>query len=229
MLLRESTETGGKIDVLRYFGRLIRRILAPAVLVIVAITAVGLLVFPSTRHHQLWAESRASLLYFENLELINSQLAYGAAGPDTSPFQHFWSLSVQGQFYLVWPLLAVIAVIIARRWRVAAVRVMAVMVGGILIASLAYALYVGGFNQDKAYLLSTTRVWQLAFGGLLGLLGASLTLPRQLRLPAGWLGLALIVSCGFVLDGCQGTAGLPCGRTSDLPAGGHLISLSADS
>jgi peptidoglycan/LPS O-acetylase OafA/YrhL len=208
MLLREATETGGRIDVLRYAGRLARRILVPAAVVIVATTAIGLAVFPSTRHAQLWAEARGSLLYFENIELINSQLAYGAAGPETSPFQHFWSLSVQGQFYLVWPVVAVVAVLIARWLKVPAVRVMAVMVGLVLAASLALALYVGSFDQDKAYLMSTTRAWQLAFGGLLGLFGASLALPRRFRLPAGWLGLALIVSCGFVLDGAQLFPGL---------------------
>ncbi|SJM59769.1 acyltransferase 3 [Gulosibacter sp. 10] len=101
MLLREAVATDGRIAMGRYLGRLAKRILAPAAIVVVATLAIGLLVSPVTSHTQLWAEARASLLYFENFELINSQLAYGAAGPETSPFQHFWSLSVQGQFYLV--------------------------------------------------------------------------------------------------------------------------------
>ncbi|WP_164719759.1 acyltransferase family protein [Flaviflexus ciconiae] len=203
MLLREAATHGGRIDPLRYYGRLARRILVPAALVIAVTLAVGLALFPVTRHSQLWAEARASLLYFENWELISSQLAYGAAGPETSPFQHFWSLSVQGQFYIVWPVLAMVAVFAARLVKTSAARVMAVLVGIVFIASFAYAIYVGSYNQDEAYLLTTTRVWQLAFGGLLALTAGSIRLPKPLRFPAGWIGLAMIVSCGIVLDGRQ--------------------------
>src|SRR5690625_611082 len=203
MLLREAAASGGRIDPLKYYGRLVRRILVPAAIVVAATLMAGLLVSPVTKHSQLWAEARASLLYFENFELINSQLAYGAAGPETSPFQHFWSLSVQGQFYIVWPVLAIIAVLIAKRLRTSAAGIMAVLIGVVFILSFAYAIYVGSYNQDEAYLLTTTRAWQLAFGGFLALAGGTLRLPKQLRGPAGWLGLALIVTCGFALDGAQ--------------------------
>lgn len=203
MLLREAAASGGRIDPLKYYGRLIRRILVPAAVVIFATLLTGLFVSPVTKHSQLWAEARASLLYFENFELINSQLAYGAAGPETSPFQHFWSLSVQGQFYIIWPAIAIIAVLIAKKLQTSAARVMTVLIGVVFIASFAYALYVGSYNQDEAYLMTTTRAWQLAFGGLLALAGGTIRLPRPFRAPAGWLGLALIVSCGFILDGAQ--------------------------
>lgn len=203
MLLREAAAAGGRIELHRYFGRLVRRILVPAAIVIVFTLVAGLLISPVTQHSQLWAEARASLLYFENLELINSQLAYGAAGPETSPFQHFWSLSVQGQFYLLWPAVTVIAVLVARALKTSAARVMAVFVSLIFIASFIYAIYVGGYDQDAAYLMSTTRAWELAFGGLLALAGGTLRLPSWLRMPAGWVGIALIVTCGFVLDGAE--------------------------
>lgn len=203
MLLREAAAAGGRIELHRYFGRLVRRILVPAAIVVVFTLVAGLLISPVTQHSQLWAEARASLLYFENLELINSQLAYGAAGPETSPFQHFWSLSVQGQFYLLWPVVTVIAVLVARVLKTSAARVMAVFISLIFIASFIYAIYVGGYDQDAAYLMSTTRAWELAFGGLLALAGGTLRLPSWLRMPAGWVGIALIVTCGFVLDGAQ--------------------------
>ncbi|GAA1109600.1 peptidoglycan/LPS O-acetylase OafA/YrhL [Nesterenkonia jeotgali] len=201
MLLREAAVSGGPIDVLRYLARLARRLLPAAALVISVTLAVGLFLFPSTRHEQLWAEARASFLYFENIELINSQLAYGAAGPDTSPFQHFWSLSVQGQFYLVWPVVAVVSVLLARRLRRPAAHVMTPLVMLIIAASFVFTLYMQTLDQDQAYLMTRTRFWELAFGGLLALVASSIALPRQLRLLAGWLGVLLIVLCGFVLDG----------------------------
>lgn len=78
---------------------------------------------------------------------------------------------------------------------------MAIIITAIFIASLAYAIYVGSYNQDQSYLLTTTRAWQLAFGGLLALAGSTIRLPKRLRLLGGWIGLAMIVSCGLVLDG----------------------------
>ncbi|MCH8572081.1 acyltransferase [Nesterenkonia sp. AY15] len=201
MLLREAVESGGTIRVGRYLARLARRLLPPAALVILVTTLAGLLVFPETRHSQLLAEARASLLYFENLELITSQLTYGAAGPETSPFQHFWSLSVQGQFYLLWPLVALTAVLVAKRTRRSPILVMGVMTGLIVAASFGYAVYMGGVNQDEAYLMTRTRFWELGFGGLLALLGSALTLPRRWRLAAGWAGVVLIIATGFVFDG----------------------------
>lgn len=203
MLLREAAANNGRIDPVKYYGRLVRRILVPAAVVIAATLALGLFISPVTKHAQLWAEARASLLYFENYELINSQLAYGAAGPETSPFQHFWSLSVQGQFYIIWPVMAIVAVIVARRLHTSATRTMGVLIVLAFVVSFIYAIYVGAYNQDAAYLMTTTRAWELAFGGLLALAGGTIRLPRGLRTPAGWIGLALIVTCGFVLDGAQ--------------------------
>lgn len=230
MLLREATASGGSINPFKYFGRLFRRIFIPAALVAVTTLITALLILPATEHRQLWAEARATLLYFENFELINSQLAYGAAGPETSPFQHFWSLSVQGQFYLIWPLVAIIAVLIAKASKTSAARVMAVLAGTIFIASFAYAIYVGSFNQDEAYLMSTTRAWQLSFGALLALAGSTIRLPKSLRWPAGWVGVGMIITCGFVLDGAQlfpgpwalwPLAGFTLVLISAGPTGGH--------
>lgn len=200
MLLREADSTG-RIDFLKYFARLARRILAPAALVIGTTTLLGLMILPMTRHSQLVTEARASLLYFENFELIRSQLSYEAAGPETSPFQHFWSLSVQGQFYLIWPAVALIAVWLSRRTRFSPASSMAGLIGLLMAGSFSFALYLQQHSQAEAYLLTQTRIWELGFGGILALLGARLVLPRPVQTAAGWLGLALIISCGFLLDG----------------------------
>lgn len=200
MLLREAGSTG-RIDFLKYFARLARRILAPAALVIGTTTLLGLMILPMTRHGQLVTEARASLLYLENFELIRSQLSYEAAGPETSPFQHFWSLSVQGQFYLIWPAVALLAVWLSRRTRFSPASAMTGLIGLLMAGSFSFALYLQQQSQAEAYLLTQTRIWELGFGGILALLGARLVLPRPVQTAAGWFGLALIISCGFLLDG----------------------------
>ncbi len=103
----------------------------------------------------------------------------------------------------MWPVVAVVAVFLAKRLGRSALSVMSVLVLTVLAVSFVYAWYMHGANQEEAYLMTRTRFWELAFGGVLALLGARLTLPEKLRLPAGWLGFALIVLCGFFLDGAE--------------------------
>lgn len=104
---------------------------------------------------------------------------------------------------IIWPIVAIIAVLIAKRINLSATGVMAVLAGAIVLVSLVHAIQVGSYNQSEAYLMTTTRAWQLALGALIAIGGSGIRLPQRLRLPAGWIGLALIVSCGFVLDGAQ--------------------------
>lgn len=203
MLIREVTERGGVIDLARYFGRLFRRIFVPAAIVIIFTVVAGLLIFPTPQHGQVWTEAFASLLYFENIELIRSHLSYEAASQDVSAFQHFWSLSVQGQFYLVMPFVAIAAYWIARKLRTSSTRIMGWILVAALVASLTYAVYVGSYAQDEAYLMTMTRVWQFAFGGILALLIDRIRLTPKTRFVLGYGGLASIIVVGFVLDGAQ--------------------------
>ena len=203
MLLREVTEKDGFIDLVRYFGRLFRRIFVPAFIVIAVTVAAGLVIFPFPQHGQVWTEAFASLLYFENVELIRSHLAYEAASQDVSPFQHFWSLSIQGQFYLVLPIVAFCAYWIAKRFKTSSTRIMGWFLVIVLIVSLAYAIYVGSYAQDEAYLMTRTRVWQFAFGGLLAIVIDRIYLSTGIRFVFGYLGLFAVVSVGFILNGAQ--------------------------
>ena len=203
MLVREFT-ADGQVNLTQYFGRLYRRIFIPAALVIGITAAFAYFILPKTAHRQAFAEARASLLYFENFELIRSQLAYGAAGPQTSLYQHFWSLSVQGQFYVVLPVFFVAVAISAGTVRgMRFVRAIALALSGVLIISLLWAAIQGFYAQDKAYLSTWTRLWEFAFGGLAALVLDRIRVRSSWRLPAGWIGLAMIATTGFVFDGGQ--------------------------
>ena len=87
-----------------------------------------------------------------------------------SVVQHFWSLSIQGQFYLVWPLLvALVALVAARRgWTVLRAHLTVALLG-VFAASLAYSVSLTAANQPLAYFHSLTRLWEFALGGLLAL------------------------------------------------------------
>lgn len=206
-LLRRISANNGKLDFARHFSRIGYRLLPAALLVILA-TAIGVYVFfPRTRWLQAANEARASALYYENWELISSQLSYEAGGPNSSPFQHFWSLSVQGQFHLVWPLLIIAIVFIARKLNWNAERLTLIAVTTVFIISFIYANYMTSTNQEVGYFHTATRIWELALGGIAGLLLPKLNWGRKSRIAAGWIGFALILTCGFFLDGATAFPG----------------------
>lgn len=225
MLAREAVRTGGGIDLARYLGRIVRRLLPAALLVLAATWAAGRLLLPETRWVQLGREVRASLTYVENWELISSQLGYGAAGASTSPLQHFWSMSVQGQFYLVWPVVVVLCVVAARRLRRP---VWPVLLGGIALVtavSFGYAAWLHAADQQVAYLHTGARLWEPALGGVVALLALDTRLPRSWRLPLGWVGVGLVATSGVVLDG----GALFPGPAALWPVGGFALVMMAGS
>src|SRR5690625_7046336 len=87
--------------------------------------------------------------------------------------------------------------------RTNATRVMGWFLVAVLIASMAYAIYVGSYAQDEAYLMTRTRVWQFAFGGLLALLIDRTQFSTKTQFVLGYLGLASIVLVGLFCDGVQ--------------------------
>lgn len=211
-LLREADATG-RIAPGRYVSKLFRRLVPPMLLVVLVTLLAGLVLQPLSSHPQLWREARASLFYYENWQLVASQLGYDAAGVDTSFFQHLWSLSVQGQLFLVWPLVAVLAVALSRRtgwsprwgdpWVTSPAGMMALLLLGLGAVSLGWATLLSGHQQDVAYLHTGTRLWQFAWGGLVLLVVVPLRdhLPRPVRWALGWGGLVLMALTGFVVDG----------------------------
>ncbi|KGM13253.1 acyltransferase family protein [Cellulomonas bogoriensis] len=221
-LLRRMVERG-RIDARSHYLRLARRLLPPLVTVTLAVAVAAVVVLPSTQWHQLSRELVASVLYYENWELIASQLTYDAAGPASSPLQHIWSLSVQGQFHLLWPALIALTVWGARRAGVPARAATIAVVATVLAGSMAYAVHLTGTNQEVAYLHTGTRMWELALGGLAGLLLADVRLPRGWRIGLGWVGLVMISTAGLVFDGARDFPG----PAALWPIGGLILVLAA--
>ncbi|WP_460722611.1 acyltransferase family protein [Microbacterium aureliae] len=199
----------------RVFGRLA----PPAAVVLGATLVMTFVLLPPWTRSQTVAEIISAALYLENWQLIGSQLAYGAAGPLTSPVQHFWSLSIQGQFFLILP--AVVALVCAMpgvRHRPTVALWAAAALG--TIASFAYAVVRNAEGAAAAYFDTLARAWEvgagLLVGGIIGL-GAA----KRMPVPAvsGWFGLVLILASGFVLDGA---AAYP-GAAALVPVGGAAL------
>ena len=100
-LLRGASDGRTALNPIPHLTRLVRR-LYPALVVTVAATVVGtILIKPPTQWSAIFEQTLASLLYYQNWELALTSQDYAAADATISPLQHLWSMSVQGQFYLV--------------------------------------------------------------------------------------------------------------------------------
>ncbi|MDO5731866.1 acyltransferase family protein [Corynebacterium sphenisci] len=191
--------------------RTARRLLPGLLTVLAATAALVLWRVPSMRTIDNARQLAASVLYFQNWELAAQARDYRAAGADSSPLQHLWSMSVQGQFYLGAILLVSLVGWVVRRrnrrragarpWTTAAA--MTPILAAVTIASFGYAWWLHGVDQPLNYYSTWSRLWELGLGALLGLVIARVHPPRRLAAAAAALGVAMIAVTGLIADGAH--------------------------
>lgn len=200
--LRYALRPGPNLNPWWPIWRTLRR-LVPALAVVIAATAA--LVFtltPGLMNTELARQFTASLLYYQNWELLRQEADYAAAGQGTSPLQHLWSMSVQSQFYLAGILLGVALAWVTSRGGLAtrtARRAAAVVLATVTVASFLWASRYGLVGTAANYYSTFSRAWELTLGGLLALLPSTVRIPRRW---AGWTagtGLAMIALTGVVI------------------------------
>jgi len=207
-LLREVDQSG-TVRLGRFWARRIRRLL-PASLLVLALSAVAVYMWaPPT----VWADSArqiaASALYVQNWALAFDAVDYMALDNVPTVAQHYWSLSVEEQFYLVWPILIIALLALERvlarrrgrhvgrhaathahRWSIGA------GLGLLALASLVWSGVSTAADQSYAYMSTFTRVWEFAAGALAAVIGVRLS--QRWAAAVGWLGIAGIVTAGLV-------------------------------
>jgi len=211
-LWRESQQPGG-LNITRFYAWRIRRLLPAALVAVALISLFGLLLAAPLDRSELAADGAASALSLANMRFIGS-VDYFAATSSPSPFLHFWSLSVEEQFYLVWP-----ALIVLLTWRGGGSRrlIAALLIG--VAASFALSMWLTDASPARAFYPLPTRVWQLGVGGLLALIGVMGTSRRAGAL--AWAGLAAVAVAGVAL-----TAEMPYpGLAALLPTAGAIALL----
>lgn len=211
-LWRESQQPGG-LNIAKFYAWRIRRLLPAALVAVALISLVGLLIAAPLDRSELAADGAASALSIANMRFIGS-VDYFAPTSSPSPFLHFWSLSVEEQFYLVWP-----ALIVLLTWRGGSSRrlIAALLIG--VVASFALSMWLTDASPARAFYLLPTRVWQLGVGGLLALVGVVGTSRRAGAL--AWAGLAAVAVAGVAL-----TAEMPYpGLAALLPTAGAVALL----
>jgi peptidoglycan/LPS O-acetylase OafA/YrhL len=195
IILAEITERG-RLRLGRFYARRVRRLLPAAVVVILATSAVFLLVASKPQRLPLVRDAQSALLYVANFRFLLQSDDYFGADIEKSPFLHFWSLAVEEQFYLVFPLVLIGLAVLSRRraWALPA------GLGALLAVSLGAQLFWSRANANHAYYGSDARMYQLVAGALLAVLLRSRTPSTRLGrvLCPGGLALLLLLASGLV-------------------------------
>lgn len=219
----------GSLDIPRFYARRARRLLPPALLVlVVTLVAAVLLVNPlrarATGWDGLWVLA-GSL----NWHLGQQGTDYLTASAEPSLLQHYWSLAVEEQFYLVWPVLLA-ATAWARRGRAGPgarallARVAPALGVGLLLGSLAWSVWLTRHSRPWAFFASPTRAWELGLGAAVAIGSARLARVHPPRAAlAGWLGLGAI---GLAVFGFDDRTSFP-GLAALVPVGGTALVLAA--
>lgn len=184
------------------FWRTARRLLPALAVVLAAIYAGIRWLTPEIMSVDLARQFTASVLYFQNYELASQNLDYAAAGAETSPLQHLWSMSVQGQFYVFAITVGIIVAYLSSRRGISNEKlrrgIIAVLVVA-TVASFAYASRHGLVGTPKNYYEFPSRLWELSFGALLAMLPVTSIIPEKLRGLAAGLGVVAIAVTGAII------------------------------
>ncbi|GAA2732924.1 SGNH hydrolase domain-containing protein [Pedococcus aerophilus] len=216
--MRELLDTG-TIAWARFVGRRVRRLLPAAILVLVVTAAVTWFVVPGLRRREIGADIAGAALYVVNWVFAHRAVDYLASDARPSPVQHFWSLAVEEQFYVVWPLaLIALAYVLRRFGRRPSLRAVGLMLAALAVPSFAYGVWLSALDPDRAYFVTTTRAWELGVGAGLAVWIAARERNRDPAtgppleggvLPAavGWLGLAAVLGTAVWLPSGATTPG----------------------
>ncbi|WP_017598594.1 acyltransferase family protein [Nocardiopsis lucentensis] len=198
--LVRALERDGRIALGAFWAKLVRRLFPAGAVVLGTVLVGAYLLLPRSRWTDVIADVQAAALYHGNWHLALGSVDYMAENGAASPVQHFWSLGVQGQFYLLWPLLltaaGLVAAALGARVRTAAVMTLSAVFAG----SFGYSLWITANEPVWAYFDTGARLWELALGGLLALALGRVRLSARMRGAAGWTGLTALVLCGLVVS-----------------------------
>lgn len=182
-LLYREVQAGGRFSLTAFWARRARRILPAATVVVLATVLASLVWLSLVDARQVAVDALWAAAFGANVRFAQQGVSYFAQDTDTSPLQHYWSLAVEEQFYVAWPLLLLGALMVHRAVRRRSARSARGAHGGSLprrtvlvilllltAASLTWSVLQTGAQPESAYFSTFTRAWELAVGAMIALL-----------------------------------------------------------
>lgn len=215
---------GGPLQIPRYWVHTFKRLVPPSTAVILLVIAATFALLPATRWRAELTQAITSALYVQNWWLAHESVDYYAQDhAGAGLLQHYWSMSIQGQVYILWPLLFLLALPMVRRLGMGMRPVLLVIFGAVTIVSFAWSVHITATDQAVAYFDTRARLWEFSAGALLALVlplleerwgidrrssesadpqvaAVAAGSHRVARAVAGWAGIAAILACGWVVD-----------------------------
>lgn len=222
LLVKEFNRTG-RIALKDFYIRRFWRLIPLAFLVIFVTATLTPFLLPPSQWKKVAIESVASLFYVQNWQLYLSATDYLAAEEAASPLQHFWSLSIEEQFYFIWPLLIVLSVWLAGKLKRIALPKYSLLY---LVAAGSFVLSVASILNPvySPYFLSQVRFWELGAGGLLAIAYPHVKIGPRPGILMASCGVVAIVASYLVLSGATPFPGY----AALLPVGGACLVLAGN-
>jgi len=194
IIIKEIGNTG-KFNYGAFYLRRAKRLL-PASLSILALTAIfSWLVLPPTVRADLGKDVLAASIYVSNYLFAFWQNDYQNLNATPSPVIHYWSLAVEEQFYIFWPIL------IYSLWKIGKRRAVALGITAITVGSFLFSLYLTNANPIWAFYSLPTRAWELGIGALLLFIPKGISIRRKLAPTLlVWLGALLLMASVFIFS-----------------------------
>jgi peptidoglycan/LPS O-acetylase OafA/YrhL len=205
LLLREY-ERNGRVSFRAFYARRARRIIPPAAVTILATAIAVWFVMPLLSVFRQAVDLLAAAVNIANWRFIAAGKDYLAGASDDSVATHFWSLSIEEQFYFVWPVLLVALAVLAKRTRWSTRMVVGWGIVVVTAASLFASLLSTASDPVLSYMATHTRAWQFGIGGIVAVAGPLLTglitkFPVQVAMwVLGWAGLAAVLVTTVMYD-----------------------------
>jgi peptidoglycan/LPS O-acetylase OafA/YrhL len=185
LLVREKERTG-KISIKKFYGRRMRRIMPAAALTMIVTVVASYHWLGYIRGAHIAEDAQWSSVFLANIHYAAVGTDYLNSQDPPSTLQHFWSLSVEEQFYVVWPVMFLILGLLGRRY--ASRWLMIVPVGLVVVASYAYSIWYTAESVTPAYFSPFTRACELGAGAMLAVI-----MPTLKKIPLAW---SLVLSIG---------------------------------
>ncbi|MGZ4417176.1 MAG: acyltransferase family protein, partial [Gaiellaceae bacterium] len=204
LLLAEARKTGS-VSLLGFYVRRARRILPAAMLTLVATDIAAYLLVNFMRARETVDDSLHAAGFAANFHFAAQGFNYFARSDPPSPLLHYWSLSVEEQFYLLWPLLLSLTLFgiawVMRRSTAGCEGRLLWLIGILTTLSLVYSIHLTATSPTTAYYSPFARAWELGLGATLAVAASKLArLPVATKVVLGWAGIAAIAVAAVVFS-----------------------------